>query len=338
MEEEILILADPQGNAWDFTQKVYKKLTEPKEESEGILTHIYQRFLKNHKQEKPYKLEEIKIKTFEDEEICPEIQESVREQRCYFIQDSSMYPQDWLVSLIFLKDNFTRSYSMPTTFVLPYMKYSRQDRRTDERAPISFAAVLNVLKGSGINIMTTDLHNPSAASGFEHFENLRAYPVTIEHLKRNHKKFLENCMLVSPDVGAMQIANSYAKRLNLGIVSGYKKRDEPNVVRELEILGEVKDKNVLVTDDMIDTAGTLCKCAKVLKQKGAKQIYACATHGLFSGNAKEKIEKSPLEKVIVTDSIPQKPEGKIEIVSLTDLFAEVIYRTSHKISISELYK
>ncbi len=342
MEEEILILADPKGNAWDFAQKVYRKLIEPKEKSRTLLSHVYNKFLRNNKKEKRYKLGKIKIDHFDNKEIFPRIKNSVREKKCYFIQDSTMYPQDWLVSLAFLKDNFIRAYASQINFILPFMNYSRQDRITEERSPISFGVVAEILKGENIRTMTTDLHNPASTIAFKPFENLKAYPVIIKHLKDYHKDFLENCVLVSPDVGAMRIADSYAKRLNLGIVSGYKKRDEPGIVGKLEILGDIRNKNVLITDDMIGTAGTLCKCAEVLKKKGARQIYACATHGLFSTNkkgikAKEKINKSPLEKVIVTNSIPQKSEEKIEIVSLTDLFAEVIYRTSHGISISELY-
>ncbi len=343
-KEPILILANPQGNAWNFAKGVYNKLSSQKHEPDNFLYGIYQKITNSKESEKDYELRKVEINRFNNKEIIPRILKSVREKNCFFIHDASMYPQDWLVSLMFLKDNLERCYAKQINLILPGMPYTRQDRITSAREPISLGVVANVLKGTNVRIMTTDIHNPSSAIAFKPFENLKAYPVIIDYLKKNYQDFLENCLIVSPDAGAMQVANSYSKRLDLGIVSGYKKRDKPGIIGKIEIMGEVKNKNVLMTDDLIDTAGTLCKCAEILKEKGANRIWACATHGIFSydkkekRSSKEKLENSPLEKIIITDSIPQKSKDKIEVVSLTNLLAEVIYRTSNGISISELYE
>ena len=157
-------------------------------------------------------------------------------------------------------------------------------------------------------------------------------PVKVKGLTRKFRK-----KTALKDVGAKR-AESYAKRLGLGVALADKKREEPGIVEGMTIIGDVEGKNVLLVDDMIDTAGTLCKAAEVLKQKGAREVYACATHGIFSKDARQKIEFSPLRKVIVTDSIPQESQGKIEVVSLVGLFADVIYRITHGISVSELFE
>lgn len=321
MANEILILADPQGNAWDFAHKVYQKLNS------------------NPKRERKYELGEVEIKKFNDGEIFIKIKPSVRKKTCYFIHDSSMPPQDWLVSLAQVNDALMRSSAEKICSVLPYMKYSRQDRMTDPRTPISVSVVANIINLLAYRAITTDLHNPATTSTYKiPFDNLKAYPVIISYLKEKYPEFLENTVIVAPDVGSAERVKSYAKRLNLPVAIIHKTREKPGVVEEMTIIGDVEGKNILLVDDMIDTGGTLIKAAEVLKQKGAQQIFACATHGIFSNNAKQRIESSALDKVFITDSIPQQSQGKIEIISLTNLFAETIFRISHGISVSELFE
>jgi len=188
-------------------------------------------------------------------------------------------------------------------------------------------------------VITTDLHNPAITGSYDiPFDNLKAYPVIINYLKEKYPEFLENVVVVAPDVGCAERAKSYAKRLNCDVAIATKSREKAGVVGEMKIIGDVEGKNVIVVDDMIDTAGTLCKAAEVLKEKGALRIWACATHGILSIDAVDKINNSVFEKVIMTDSIPRASFGKIEIVTLTDLFAETIHRICHKGSVSELFR
>ena len=210
---------------------------------------------------------------------------------------------------------------------------------SEPRTPISASVVADILNNSTNRIITTDLHNPAVQGAYKiPFDNLKAFPVIIKHLERNYPEFLRNAVIVAPDIGTAKRAESYAKRLNLEVAIIDKKREEAGIIKDMTILGNVSGKNIVLVDDMIDTAGTLCKAAEILKQKGAGDIIACATHGIFSKDAKQKIEYSSLKKVIVTDSIPQGESGKIEVISLIDLFAETIFRISHGISVSELFK
>ncbi len=318
--EPILILADPNGKAWDFAQKIYQKLNS------------------SPKRERKYKLAEVKITKFNDGEIFPKILENVRKKTCFFIHDSSLDSQDWFVSLLFVNDALMRSSARKINNILPYMKYSRQDRMAEPRTPISSSIVAHMINHLAYRVLTTDLHNPAITGTYNiPFDNLKAYPVIIKHLKNNYSEFLKNSVLVAPDVGSAQRVNSYAKRLGLNVAIANKTREKAGVVGDMEIIGDVNNKNVIIVDDMIDTGGTLCKAAEILKEKGANKIWAAATHGIFSKGAKEKLENSYFEKIIITDSIPQNSEGKIEVISLADLFAESIYRISHGQSLSELF-
>ncbi len=222
--------------------------------------------------------------------------------------------------------------------VLPYMKYSRQDRMSEPRTPISSRIVADLIQEKAYRVITTDLHNPAIQGCYKiPFDNLKAYPIIIKNLKENYSDFLENAVIVSPDIGSAVRAKSYAGRLGLDVVLTSKERKKAGSVDKMTIIGDVSGKNAIIVDDMIDSAGTLCKSAEILREKRAKRIYACATHGLFSKNAVERINDSCLEKVLITDSIPQKSNGKIEVVSLTGLFGEAIHRVSHGESISELF-
>jgi len=318
--QPILILADPKGNAWDFAYRVYQKLNS------------------NPDRQKKYMLGGVEIIRFADGEIFVKILENVRSKTCFFIHDSTMPPQDWFFSLGLVNDALMRSSASEINNVLPYLKYGRQDRMVDPRTPISSSFLASIINTSANRVLTADLHNPASAGAYKiPFDNLRAYPVIINHLRNNYAEILENAVIVAPDVGSAKRAESYAKRLGLNVAIAHKKREKINVVEDMTIIGNVQDKNAIIVDDMIDTGGTLCKAAEVLKSKGAKSVFACATHGIFSKDAKQKLNNSAFEKVIITDSIPQKNDGKIEVVSLADLIAESIYRITHGDSISELF-
>lgn len=317
----VLILADPMGKAWDFAQKVYQKLNS------------------NTEREIKYKLGQVEINKFNDGEIFTKILENVREYNCFFIHDSSMPPQDWFVSLRFVNDALMRSSAGKINDVLPYMKYSRQDRMVDPRTPISASVLAEMLNTSAQRVITTDLHNPAIQGAYKiPFDNLKAYPVIIEYLKKNYPDFLENAILVAPDVGSAKRVESYSKRLNLPVAIANKTREQAGIVGEMTIIGDIRGKNTILIDDMIDTGGTLIRAAEVLKQKGAMEIWACATHGIFSKDAIKNLNNSCLKKIIITDSLPQTNDNKVEVVSLSNLIAETIYRISHGISVSELFR
>jgi ribose-phosphate pyrophosphokinase len=319
-DSPVLIIADPKGNSWNFANKVYEKLIyHPAKEVE-------------------YKLVEVEIKKFADKEIFVKILENVRGKPCFFIHDSSLDPQDWLVSLGLVNDALMRASAGEITNVLPYLKYSRQDRLAEPRTPISSSFLASIINSSAKRVLTADLHNPATAGVYTiPFDNLKAFPVIIEYLKKNYSEFLKNAVIVAPDAGSAKRAESYGKRLGLDVAITHKRREKSGLVEGMTIIGEVEGKNVLIVDDMIDTGGTLSKSAEILKQKGAKEIYACATHGVFSNNAQERLNQSSFEKIIITDSIPQNTDGKIEIISIADLFAETIHRINHGTSVSELF-
>ena len=321
MNGEVLILADPNGRAWDFARSVYEKLNSNPE-----------RLVK-------YRLGEVEIRKFNDGEIFVKVLVSVRKKSCFFVHDSSMAPQDWAMSLVEVNDALARSSAEMIYNVLPCMKYSRQERMTEPRTPISSGVLAEMIGMKADGVITTDLHNPAITGAYKiPFDNLKAYVTIIKYLNYRYPDFLKNLMIVAPDVGSAEMANSYAKRLGGDVAITSKSRERAGVVGEMKVIGEVSGKNVLLVDDMIDTAGTLCKAAGILRNKGALNVWACATHGLFSVDALEKLSASCLDKVIVSDSIPQKSLGRIEVVSLVDLFAETIGRIAHGRSVSELFR
>jgi len=319
MDNGILILADPKGNAWGFAKEVYEKLNS------------------NPSRDRKYSLGEVEIIKFNDGELFIQVLTNVRQKTCFFIHDSSMNPQDWTISLAEVNDALMRSSAGKVNNVLPYMKYSRQDRMSAPRTPITAGVLAKIIGLEADRVITTDLHNSASTSAYAvPFDNLKAYPVIVGHLMNNYPDFLRNLAIVAPDVGSAERAKSYAKRLGGSVAIVDKSREKAGIVGNMTVIGDVDGKNVLIVDDMIDTAGTLCKAAEVLRNNGALKIWACATHGLFSKDALDKLKNSCLDKVIVTDSIPQQDLDKVEIVSLTGLFAETIYRISH--GQSELFR
>jgi len=318
--EPILILADPKGGAYNFAKKIYDTLNS------------------NEKRDRRYEFGNVEIKKFNNGEIFSTIKENVRKKTCYFIHDSTMYPQDWAMSLAITNDALMRSSAGKINNVLPSMNYSRQDRMAAPRTPITASVLANMIQQNAYRVITTDIHNPAIQGSYQiPFDNLKSYPVIIKHLKQNHPEFLENAVLVAPDIGSAKKVEGYVRRLGLDVAIADKKRAETGKVESMTMIGKVKGKNAIIVDDMIDTGGTLLKAVETVKEMGGKQVYACATHGLFSKNSRKKFQESSLEKVIITDSIPQQSQGKIEVISLTDLFADAIFRISHGQSLSEMF-
>ena len=277
------------------------------------------------------------IKRFSDGEISVQISESVRGKDVFIIQSTCMPTNDNLMELLILTDALKRSSTNSITAIMPYFGYSRQDRKASPRVPITAKLVANLIETSGIDrVATIDLHAGQIQGFFDiPVDNLYGSIVFNEFIKNKHFK---NPIIASPDIGGIARARSVAKDLGLDIVIVDKRRERANESEVMNIIGDVKDKEVILVDDIIDTAGTIVRAAKSLKDKGAKSITACCTHAVLSGEAYERIASGILDELVVTDTIPLKKElPNIKILSVAPIFAEVIRRIYHNESINSLF-
>jgi ribose-phosphate pyrophosphokinase len=286
-------------------------------------------------------LGQVKITPFSDGEIYVQIQESVRGVDCFIMQSTCSPVNENLMELLILLDAFKRASAGRITVVMPYYGYARQDRKAAGREAITSKLVADLLTVAGANrVVCLDLHAPQIMGFFNILvDHLYASPVLIEYIKTLPQ---ENTVLVSPDVGGVARARAFAKMLDdapIAIID--KRRSQHNVAEVLSLVGDVKGKLAIMVDDMVDTAGTLVKGAELLKKEGAKQIIACATHAVLSGPAIERLEASPIEKLIVTNSIPldsARQSKKIVQLSVAKLLGEAIARIHDDCSVSELFE
>ncbi|MEN3046253.1 MAG: ribose-phosphate pyrophosphokinase [Candidatus Hydrothermales bacterium] len=282
---------------------------------------------------------DIEVSRFSDGEIRVQIKENIRGCDVFIVQ-STHPPSDNLMELLLLIDAAVRASAKRVTAVVPYFGYARQDRKDAPRVPISAKLVANLIQTAGADrVLTCDLHSDQIQGFFDiPVDNLYAFPVF-----RDFFGVLPNdrFVVVSPDVGGTNRARAFAKRLgNLPLALLDKRRPAPNLAEIINVIGDVKDKNLLIVDDLIDTGKTVSNGAVVLKEKGARSIWVCATHALLSENCKELLESSPIEKVIVTNTIPiphHKRFKKLEILDISGLLAEAIKRIHEEVSISELF-
>ena len=265
------------------------------------------------------------VSQFSDGEFQPAYLESVRGATVFVIQ-STIPSADNLMELLLYIDAAKRASADKVIAVIPYFGWARQDRKDRPRVSIGAKLVANLLKAAGADrVMTCDLH-ADQIQGFFDFPVDHMYGSKV-FLKAIKELNLPDLTIAAPDMGAAKRANAYAKELGTPVVICHKKRERANVVGSITAIGEVEGRDIVIVDDMIDTAGTLCKAASVLKEKGAKSVRACATHGLLSGSAIERIEASDLDEVLITDTIPHpelKPDGKIQVVTMTGVFASII--------------
>ena len=279
----------------------------------------------------------INFQEFSDGEFEPVLDESVRGGRVFLI-GSTFPPADNLLELLLMIDASKRASAKSITVVLPYYGLARQDRKDQPRAPIGAKLVANLLTAAGATrIMTMDLHADQIQGFFEiPVDHLYASTIFIDYIKQLN---LEDLTIASPDMGGAKRAKNYASHLGAEVVIAYKERKKANVVEEMFLIGHVEGRNVILIDDMIDTAGTLCKAADILMANGAKSVRAMATHGVLSGQAYENIENSKLSEVIVTDTIPIKTElsSKIKVLSCAELFADVMNMVHKHKSISDKF-
>lgn len=281
-------------------------------------------------------LGKIELKRFSDGEIWVKYGENIRGRDIFIIQ-STNNPSDNILELLIMLDAAKRASANRITAVIPYFGYSRQDRKDQPRVSITAKLMANLITTSGADrVITMDLHAAQIQGFFDiPFDHLYGSSVFLEHIG----KLSDNLSVVSPDVGGIKVARAYAKMLNSGLVVIDKRRPKQNVAEIMHIIGEVENKDILIVDDLIDTAGTFVGAVQALKDKGARNIYGAITHALLSGPAIERINNSEITKLFVTNTINFKESlsKKIEMISAADLFAEAIKRTHLNESISSLF-
>ncbi len=277
------------------------------------------------------------ISKFSDGEISIHISESVRGKDAFIIQSTCIPANDNIMELLILTDALRRSSAKTITAVIPYFGYARQDRKAAPRVPITAKLVANLIQSAGISrVVTMDLHAGQIQGFFDiPVDNLYGAPIFIDYIL---KKNLKNPIVASPDVGGVARARGFASKLGIDLVIVDKRREQANKSEVMNIIGDVAGKDVILIDDIIDTAGTIVGAAKALKQKGANSVIACCTHPVLSGPAIERIENGELDELVVTNTIPMlKDCKKITVLSVADLFGEVISRVYHNESVNSLF-
>jgi len=282
-----------------------------------------------------------KVERFADGEVYVEIDQNVRGVNCFVVQPTCTPVNDNLMELLVMTDALKRSSANPIVAVIPYFGYARQDRKTRPRTPISARLAADLITAAGVHrVLAMDLH-AGQIQGFFNIpvDHIYAMPVMMDYLRT---KFGGNdTVIVSPDAGGVERARAFSKRLDASLAIIDKRRPAPNVAELVHIIGDVKGRDAIIIDDMVDTAGTLCAAAKGLMGQGARAVYACITHGLLSGPALERINASDLKELIITDSIPPRPEvkasPKIRVLSVALLLAEAVKRIHMGDSLSSLF-
>jgi ribose-phosphate pyrophosphokinase len=280
---------------------------------------------------------------FSDGEIQVEIGENVRGLDTFVVQSTSPDANTNLMELLIMADALKRASAHSIVAVIPYYGYARQDRKVASRSPITAKLVADLIEAAGVTrVVSMDMHAGQIQGFFNiPFDHLYAAPVLLEHMRRRFDGDAQNVVIVSPDAGGVERARAYSKRLGstLGIVD--KRRTKPNVAEIMNVIGEVQGKTAVLLDDMIDTAGTLTQAANALMDKGAARVFAYASHAVLSGPAVERITKSPIEEVVVTDTIALPPNAvgcpKIRSLSVAPLLAEAIRRIHSADSLSSLF-
>jgi ribose-phosphate pyrophosphokinase len=277
------------------------------------------------------------IKTFSDGEIWIKYNENIRGCDVFVVQSTDS-PADNLLELLIMLDAAKRSSAARVNAVIPYFGYARQDRKDQPRVSITAKLIANLIEKAGADrVITMDLHAAQIQGFFDiPVDHLYGSAVLLKHLFDMN---IPNLAVASPDVGGIKMARAYAKRLHADLIVIDKRRPKPNVAEVMNIIGEVKGKNVIIIDDLIDTAGTFVNAVNALKDKGALEVYGACTHPILSGEAINRINDLPLKKLFVTDTVPlHKVSDKIEVKSVASLFAEAIKRTNLNESISSLFE
>jgi ribose-phosphate pyrophosphokinase len=289
-------------------------------------------------------LVDARIERFNDQEIFVEVFENVRGEDMYVIQPTSNPANDNLMELLIMVDALRRSSAARITAVIPYFGYARQDRRAKARTPISAKLVANLITQAGVDrVLTLDLHAAQIQGFFDlPVDNLYASPVFALDIEHHFKGRMGDLMVVSPDVGGVARARELAKRINAPLAIVDKRREKAGEVAEMTVIGDVTGKTCIIVDDICDTAGTLCKAAEVLMEQGATEVHSYITHGVLSGPAVERVAKSVMKSLVITDSIEQgdKVRGapNIRVVPTAPVFAQAILNIWNGTSVSSLFE
>jgi ribose-phosphate pyrophosphokinase len=288
------------------------------------------------------KLGEAEVIRFRDGECFIKIDETVRGRDVFLVQSTSKPVNENLMELLIFIDALKRASAKSINAIIPYYGYARQDRKASPREPITAKLVANLLTEAGSDrVLTMDLHADQIQGFFDiPLDHLQGLPLMIQYFKGKNIP-VDDLVVVSPDVGGVKRARKLAERLDCKIAIIDKRRPGRNITEVMNLIGEVKGKTAIFIDDIIDTAGTITNGATAIFEKGAKEIYACCTHGILSGPAIQRINDSPLKEVVITDSValdPEKNIDKIKILSVDEIFAEAISRIVNHLSISELFE
>ncbi|MDZ7698332.1 MAG: ribose-phosphate pyrophosphokinase [Deltaproteobacteria bacterium] len=283
----------------------------------------------------------IIAKTFSDGETQVEIRENIRGRDVFVLQSTSTPVNDNLMQLLIIMDALKRASAKRITVVMPYYGYSRQDRKVKPRVPISAKLVADLITVAGADrVVSMDLHAGQIQGYFNiPVDNIYAAPVLLKYIENNLK---DDLVIVSPDAGGVERARAFAKRLDAGLAIIDKRREAANVSEAMNLIGEVDNKTAIILDDMVDTAGTLTQAAQVLKERGAKKIHACCTHPVLSGPAVDRISASPLDSLVVANTIPLNERAMqcpktIVVLSMAELLGETIKRIHDSDSVSTLF-
>ena len=285
------------------------------------------------------KLSGARVGQFADGECRVKIHENVRGTDCFVIQSTSPPVNQNLMEVLIMIDSLKRASAKRITAVIPYFGYGRQDRKESPRVPITAKLVANLFQSAGIDrMLVMDIHTPQIQGFFDcPVDNLLPFPVLIKYLEKNK---IDSLTIVAPDPGGVGRARELGKKMEAPLVVVDKRRLEPNVSKVYHIVGDVRDRNTLILDDIIDTGGTISEVSAALKEDGAKSVYVAATHGLFSGDAVSKLEESKINQILITDTInipSEKQIPNIKILSVANLLGEAIKRIHEETSVSDLF-
>jgi ribose-phosphate pyrophosphokinase len=284
---------------------------------------------------------DLVLQRFSDGEVHVQVNESVRGDDVFIVQSTPTPVNEHLMELLIMIDAFKRASARRVNVVMPYYCYSRQDRKVKPREPVTAKLVADLLTAAGATrLLTVDLHAGQIVGFFDQpVDNLYAGPIIADYIRKNITVD-ENTVVVSPDVGGVPRARALAESLGTPIAIIVKRRPEPNKTEVMEVIGDVEGKTAIMLDDIIDTGGSIISGANALQQRGAREVYAACSHGVLSGGAPEKLVASAIKKVIITDTIPLSEErrnGKIEVISVSDLLADAIMRIHDDRSVSDIF-
>lgn len=318
--KDVILLSDKNSKSWTFAEKIQNYLKEIKECD--------------------VPLKEVEINHFRNGEIDMCVPENIRKQEVYFIHDSTKNPQEWWVQLMLLKDNLLSASAESVSFVLPNMLYSRKDRKEKPHVPISARTLARTISPNLKRIITMDLHAAQIQGFYDEsipIDNLYSFPEVVKYLEKKPLGNLEELVILSPDSGGVSRARAFAQKIGVEnpLAMIYKQREKAGDVKEMKLVGDVKDKDVLIVDDMIDSGGTLCEAANLLKEYGAKNLFCYGTHGIFTKGTSNLLNN--FQRVMTSNTHYSEGNG-VEVIDMSSVFAEAIYRAQKGLSISKLFE